>query len=523
MVKKSVLMMAVAIMFGQLALIPLFGQSTIPSTMFGIHQGGFEGCDSPPYNYAFTDVGAMTLRTWNSCMIYWANMNPSDGVYYFHKLDALLAAAKSAGMADVYLQLGNTPPWISQNPYDPNCDQENGYCQPPSDINPNGSGTDLAWRKFIQVLALHVTDPTYLQTHAAVRYWEIWNEIYRSDTLSNYSCDRFGKCAYRGTFAQILRMAQDMKCILKGIADDPITGSGKTCGTAGYGQIGLDKAAQTMAADAESFPAQASAVYENFLRCDQRPPAGSMCTWSRSNPLGSNTTDAIVLHVYTGAAIYPERFLYSIAQFREILSAADQKKPMFTGEGSWGPNSTQKDPDLTAGFVPRYFLSMWMSGMRRVYWYAWSSWEATGGLWSPTALDYGHGDYVKCQHFDSKTNGYWCTGATAYAQTVKWLSGANVVGWTCPPGGCGMSYKNYMGVYTFDISDDNGYHGEIAWDDRQTSPCRNPQCGTTPYVAPGYTTQWRDLNGVIHQGTPTKIGAEPILSENFSRHGQPVH
>ncbi len=83
MVKKSVLMMAVAIMFGQLALIPLFGQSTIPSTMFGIHQGGFEGCDSPPYDYAFTDVGAMTLRTWNSCMIYWANMNPSDGVYYF--------------------------------------------------------------------------------------------------------------------------------------------------------------------------------------------------------------------------------------------------------------------------------------------------------------------------------------------------------------------------------------------------------------------------------------------------------
>ena len=103
----------------------------------------------------------------------------------------------------------------------------------------------------------------------------------------------------------------------EGIADDPITGSGKTCGTAGYGQIGLDKTAQTMAADAESFPAQASAVYENFLRCDQRPPEGSMCTWSRSNPLGSNTTDAIVLHVYTGAAIYPERFLYSIAQFRE--------------------------------------------------------------------------------------------------------------------------------------------------------------------------------------------------------------
>ena len=522
MLKKSILMMAVAILFELLTLTPVLGESTIPPTMFGIHQGGFEGCDGPPSDYAFTDVGAMTLRTWNACMIDWAGMNPSDGLYYFTKLDALLAAAKTAGMADVYLQLGNTPPWISQDPNDPNCDFENGYCQPPSDINPNGTGTDLAWRKFIQALALHVTDSTYRKTHAPVRYWEIWNEIYRSDTLSNYSCVANTKCSYRGTFAQILRMTQDMRCILKGIADDPITGLGRTCGTAGYGQIGLDKTALTMADDAESWPAESSAVYENFLRCDQSPPKGSMCTWSQSNPLGSNTTDAIILHAYTGLAIYPERFLYSIAKFREILSQADRKKPMFIGEGSWGPNSTQTDPNLSAGFVPRYFLTMWMAGMRRVYWYSWSS-EITGGLWSPTQMDFGNGNYLACQHFDYKTKGYWCTGATAYAQTVKWLSGANVVGWTCPPGGCGMNYQPYLGVYTFTISDAGGYRGEIAWDNRDPAPCINPQCGFTPYAAPAYTTQWRDLKGVIHKGRPRTIGAEPILSESFSRPRQPAH
>lgn len=520
MIRKLIMIIVVGFVFGQQS-PQLLGQSTIPPTMFGIHQGGLEGCDGPPYNYAFSDVGAMTLRTWNSCEVYWAALNPSNGVYYFTHLDMLLAAAKTAGTTDVYLQLGNTPLWISRDPNDPNCDFGNGFCEPPSDINPDGTGTDLAWRTFIQTLALHVTDPTYLKTHAAIRYWEIWNEIYRSDTLSNYSCNNVGKCAYRGTFAQILRMAQDMRCILKGIPNAPITGLNKTCATAGYGQIGLDTSAHTIAADAESFTPTYSAVFENFLRCDQNPPAGSMCTWSAKKPLGSYTTEAIVLHVYTGAAIYPERFLYSIAKFREILSPKDQKKPMFSGEGSWGPNSTQTDPNLSAGFVPRYYLSLWMSGLTRAYWYAWSSWESTGGLWSPTAIEFGNGSYLSCQQFDSKTNGYWCTGAVAYAQTVKWLSGANVVGWACPPGGCGASYKFYLGVYTFDISGAGGYRGEIAWDNTQTAPCLNPQCGTTPYTAPEFATQWRDLTGVIHKGKPTQIGAEPILVENFTRRKQP--
>jgi len=512
------IMIAVGVMFGQQTHPQILGPSTIPSTMFGIHQGGMAGCDGPPYDYAFSDVGAMTLRTWYSCHIYWAGMNPSDGVFDFAKLDTLLAAAKTAGMADVYLQLGNTPAWISQNPNDTNCDEANGFCQPPSDIDPNGAGTDLAWRTFIQALALHVTDPVYLETHAAVPYWEIWDEIYRSDTLSNYVCATTS-CAYRGTFAQILRMTQDMRCILKGIADEPITGLNKTCGTAGYGQIGLDKTAKTMATDAETYPPSASAVFENFLRCDQAPPAGSMCTWSPRNPLGSNATDMIVLHIYTGQAIYPERFIFSISQFRGMLSAADQRKPMISGEGSWAKNDNQTDPNLSAGFVPRYYLTLWMSGITRAYWYAWpgSGTGGVGGLWSPTPIKFGQGgQHLSCEHFDSKTNGYWCTGATAYAQTVKWLSGANVVGWTCPPGGCGV-HRVYLGVYTFDISDGSGYQGEIAWDNTQKAPCRNHQCGKTPYTAPSYTTQWRDLRGRIHKGKPTRIGAEPILAENFSR------
>ena len=495
----------------------------IPSTLFGIHQGGgLVGCDGGPLGYAFTDLGSATLRTWDSCRASWAYMNPSSGVYNFRFLDILLQDAKTAGMADVYLQLGNTPPWISSNPNDTNCSEGNGYCDVPTDLNKDGSGTDLSWRSFVQNLALHITNPTYLRTHAKPRYWEIWNEAERSDTLlSSYSCPPH-LCAYRGSYAQMLRMAQDMQCILKGIATQPITGLGKTCGTAGYGQIGIYPRAQIAAMDGQYF-LQAAAVLENFLRCDDSPPAGQYCTWSKSHPLGSNATDVIALHMYTGStgSVYPEQFLNGVAKFRQLLSATDRTKPFFSNEGSWGANTTQVDPNLSAGFVARYYLLLWMMGMRRGYWYEWSGWDAAhwGGLWSPEPITFGvNGEYLTCQQFDQQTNGYWCTGAIAYKQTMKWLVNAKVVGWTCPDfGGCGKHYELYLGKYAFDISDSNGYQGEIAWDNTQTTPCENPQCGSTAYVAPSYVTQWRDLAGNVHAGKPTQIGAEPILSENFGR------
>ena len=517
---KFWLLAILTFLWGQVQVFP----KEIPSTLFGIHQGGgLAGCDGEPFNYAFTDLGTATLRTWDVCHVSWAYLNPSSGVYDFKFLDILLKDAKTAGMADVFLQLGNTPSWISSNPNDTNCSVGNGYCDPPTDLNKDGSGTDLSWRLFVQNLALHVTNPSYLQTHATPRYWEIWNESERSDTLlSSYPCTPASMCAYRGTYAQMLRMVQDMKCILKGIPTDPITGLGKTCGAAGYGQIGIYPKAKIAATDGQYF-LEPAAVLENFLRCDDSPPAGQYCTWSASDPLGSYATDMIVLHMYTGstAPVYPEQFLYGVARFRQLLSAADKAKPFFSGEGSWGLNSTQTDPNQSAGFVARYYLTLWMMGMTRGYWFEWSGWDSAhwGGLWSPEAITYGvNGEYLTCQQFDEQTNGYWCTGAIAYKQTMKWLVNANAVGWTCPDyGGCGTHYELYWGKYTFDISDSTGYQGEIAWDNTQTGPCKNPQCGSTAYAAPSYVTQWRDLAGKLHIGKPTQIGAEPILSENFTR------
>ena len=497
------------------------------AVFFGMHQLHAAACDSAPLNYPLFDGRAGAFRIWSTCGTQWQAMNPGPNSFDFAGLDGLLAALKIKGVDDVYISLGSTPNWISSNPTDMLCDragvfgQPPGMCDPPSDLNSDGTGTDLAWRSFTTALVSHLSDPTYLQTHARMTNYEIWSEFHRSDTVGvpGTVCVTPGDpsgipCSYRGTFAQMLRMTQDMRCIVEGHTSDPITALGLTCGTAGYGQIGIDPTALVMEGDAGGQVLDNGAVtLENYLYCDANPPAGSQCTWSRANPLGANATDVISGHSYFNNGGFPEQIMKYISAEKAMLSPADAAKPYYTGEGSWGKNQTVANASLMPAFVPRWWAVLLLSHVDRGYWFAWDEWQpfATGGLWAPNQVS---SPQMECTIPDTQIGGFYCNGGLAYMQTVDWLSGATVVTGTCPAS-CAHPAR---GVFSLTISRSGGYQAQLVWDSHDVTSCDNPMCGSTPLPnpLPIAVFQWRDMAGNTHTGAPPSIGAAPILLENMA-------
>ena len=497
------------------------------SVFFGIHQAHYEGCDKSPWDHPLFDVPAGTYRDFGACNTMWAQMNPAKDTFDFSGLDILLSGLSAHGVNDVFIVLGDTPNWISSKPDDQYCDQANlydlpaGMCDPPSDLNANGTGTDQAWRSFVTALLQHVTASGYAATHAHIQMYEIWDEFQRSDTINNYTCGlpRTGvpTCSYRGTFAQMLRMTQDLRCIVEGHADDPITALKTTCEQdATMPARGLDPTALITEGDAGGEPLDlGNVVMQNYLYCNATPPAGSRCNYGSA---GSASTDIISGHSYFVAGQVPELLMSYIAAEKAMLSPVDAAKPYITGEGSWGRNVTSTgdpmvaDPGLQAGFLTRWYLALLMSGVNRGYWYAWDESEdpyGAGGLWSPTSIEF---PPLGCTIPNATIGGFDCTGGIAYQQTVNWLFGATVGDFTCPT----SCSKPTAGIFSFNLTRAGGYQAQILWDSTATSSCTNPQCGSTPPPALPFTAvQWRDVAGNTHTGEPLSIGASPVIVENM--------
>lgn len=502
------------------------------TTFFGMHQSHVVACgnESADLDFPLFDASAGSFRIWGTCNAQWAGMDLGGGQYDFSHLDGLLAALKTKGLDDVFISLGSTPNWISSNPGDLVCDQADvsglppGMCDPPVDLNQDGTGTDQGWRNFMNALVSHVAASSYLATHAHIRYYEIWSEFARSDTLnSKFTCycpagqsgcnPQAGQepCSFRGTFAQMLRMTQDLRCIVEGIPSDPISALNTTCGQdPTMPARGLDPVAKIMEGD--SGPGgQGTTAMQNYLYCNSDPPPNSQCTWSPSNPLGSNSTDIISGHPYFDLGKTPEEIMASVAQELAVLSPADAAKPYFSGEGSWGKNDSVSDPGLEAAYVPRWYITQLMLGVARAYWFAWDEIGdgGAGGLWSPVSSDF---PPLQCTTADP-VGGFYCTGGIAYIWTVNWLSGATVVSSTCP----GTCANPQPGVFMLGLSRPGGYQAQIVWDSTPVSSCSNPMCGATPVPALSMSVaQWRDLTGTTHSGAPAAIGASPIIIENMA-------
>jgi hypothetical protein len=502
----------------------IFSQAQILSTQFGFHQTGIGGEPA-------ADIGFGTFRTWDTQCCQWYQIETSEGSYSYTNADNVLAKLKGVGINDVLMTFGvGVPSFYSSNPTDSTCAYSPGICDPPTGLMPDGTGTDAAWIAFLQNAVARFSDHTYLQNHAHVLFYELFNEFDRSSILNSAGCT--SGCQFQGTFSQLLRMQEDARCVIQGVGT--IHARNVSCANSGISPRGIDPAATAIAGNVEGGSPGQRVVLQNFLYCNSSPPAGSQCNWN-GTAWGASADPVIVLHYYFANVTVPipELVINRIYLQRSTLQTAEQNKPYFAGEGSWLGNNTQKDPGLSAGFTARWWLSLLLAqhfatgspGPIRGYWYNWNGGSdpvnGIGGLWStsywtfnppPNPVPPPISD-LSCE--TPENGGYICTGGTAARQIISWLVGQTWVSASCP-----TSCTNpTQGVFKIDITGANGYKAEVAWD--STPPAQacslyaHPQvCGNTSYTAPPYVTQYRDLAGGTHPSVPIVIGAEPIIAEN---------
>ena len=451
----------------------------VPSTFFGMQFASPTSTVTVPYG---------TCRIWGVSGTLWADIEPSQGVYQFTTLDGILANAKRAGINDgCVFTFGYFPQWASTNPTDNTCDSLNsttGSCWPAGDLNYDGSGTDQTVVNAITAIATHLNDPVYLQTHAHIRYWEPFNEPYRSSTLSGTICTTSHTCSFNGSYAQLVRIAEDMRCIIKGMG----TVNGVPCINAA-----IDPTASITTPSGQSyFQTNGRLVVANFLQCNQKPLSGSGCT---TGSRGSAAIDVVNFHcyVFTGN---PDDPTANVAASRALLTATDAAKPFICGEGSWGIPADLPDPDLQAGFVARWLTDILNQQVTTTLWYSWDN-QTWGTLWNP-----------KGKNGCTQTAGCVTKAGTAYGQTYNWLTGNTLQG-------CQIS----GGVNVCTITGPGGYSALMVWVTASMTSCTGQAdaevCGSTLYQVPaGYITK-HYLDGTSLPASATEyIGAKPVLLTN---------
>ena len=299
--------------------------------------GGITG-GREPWPGTCCDVKFGTMRLWNSGVA-WYELNTSQGVYDWSKLDIWLQLAQEKGV-DVLYTFGELPTWASSDPTDQDCaayPQDPGSCDPPKDLNPDGTGTDQIWKDFV----------TAIVTHAAgqIHYWETWNEASNHGTKGVK-----GVGQWRGTIPQMVRMAKDASTIIHRLDPSAIVLSPSTRVDIPKDNIWLGK----------------------YLA------------------KGGKYAQVIAFHGYVqekGSVPVPEtliKLMEGATGYKSVLNKHHQgKKQLFNTEASWGITGSTglTDPDEQAGFVARYYLMNRLEQVSRFYWYQWDG--SAGTLWSP--------------------------------------------------------------------------------------------------------------------------------------------
>jgi len=253
----------------------------------------------------------------------WSDINVAQGQYDWTMLDQWLALTAEYGQYVLY-DFYYTPGWASQCP---TCTcapySAPGGCYPPTDLNPDGSGTDQDLKNFMTALMQHVGV-------GKIKYIEIWNE----PNIPN---------EYAGTMAQLVRMASDVRAIAKSF--DPNV---QIVGPAETGDGPNDLQMQYLAA---------------FLA------AG-----------GGEYVDIMALHGYV---INPEDIITRINNHLSVMSQYDQGgKEVYVTEGSWWTATQPYPGSKRPGFTFRQYLSTLSTPVQRFYLYAFDN-DEYGTLWNP--------------------------------------------------------------------------------------------------------------------------------------------
>jgi hypothetical protein len=304
-------------------LVP-FLNAQVPVHFFGM-QANSGVAPQPPqwWSNPWPEVPFQSLRLWDAG-VGWSQINTSDGTYNWTLLDEWLSDAEKFGVTDVMYTFGMTPQWASSRPGDQTCSWGPGQCDPPKDLNPDGSGSDQIWKDWVTAVA----------THAAgrIKYWEIWNEP---------------KNAYywNGTVAQLVRMAKDARSVILNIDPQAVMLSPPSHGP-----------------------------WQTLYFAAGGPQYADVITYHG--------------YVYkAGCQGYPQAAdeLTIVSGVKQVMATYGQaNKPLWDTETSWGVTSAScfYDEDLQAAFLTQLFMLHWSAGVSRVFWYQYNN-QTNGTLWTP--------------------------------------------------------------------------------------------------------------------------------------------
>jgi hypothetical protein len=303
----------------------------VSAKFFGMHINHREEHGWPGFRFG-------TYRLWDS-QTNWYQINPEKGVYDWNVLDRRLKDAQEHGV-DILYTFGKTPRWASSRPNDrQQCGEAPGSCGPPSDLREDGSGPDQYWKDFVTAIAKHAS--------GRIQAWELWNEPFNAGY-------------WKGTSAQLVRMAQDARTIIKGVDPNAIILTPPS-------GIKVDRG---------------KAWLRDYLA------AG-----------GGQYADAISFHAYIPM---PENIVPLLNEFKETLQHYGQSsKPIWDTEGSWGPGGEGPDP---VADISQLLILQASEGVSRVIWYSWDN-RKLGNLWTPE-----EGSRPAAKAYEQLQD--WLTGAT---------------------------------------------------------------------------------------------------------------
>ncbi len=360
----------------------------IPSTMFDMT----------------THSDVLTVTPWPVPQIYglrlwdtdtgWGQINTAKGVYDWSTLDSWIADAAAHNDQLIYV-FGMTPTWASSKPKDTTCDYGAGFCDPPNDLNADGTGTDQHFINFVTAIAKHA--PT-------ITYWEMWNtphDIYQ----------------WTGTDAQLVRMVQDANTYIKKYIP------GAKIISPANGQL--------------NYPYPSS-------NCTMADKMGGYLAAGLGKYI-----DIMALHTYYTTV--PEDIVPVVQCYQSTMQQYNVSSlPLWSTEGAWGFNTDLPNATDQAGFVARLYLLLWSNGVVRHYWYAWDD-DNTGTLSNNGVINSVGIAYEQIESWMSgrtmstpcaeSSSGIWTcglTGANGYSAQVVWNPAGNT-SYTSPAG-----FVNYL-------------------------------------------------------------------------------
>jgi len=307
-----------------LIMITLSAQAQVPAEFFGL-QANPGVVNQPPqwWSNPWPEVPIGSMRLWDT-NTNWSQINTADGVYDWTLFDQWLADTKQFKVPAVMYTFGRTPQWASSNPNDPVCAAAwgPGQCDPPNDVNPDGSGPDQIWQDWVAAIAK--------RSAGQIKYWEIWNEPHN-------------QFFWNGTVAQLARMAKDARTVILSIDPQAVLLTPPMQGTF-----------QT------DYFAVGGAQYADIITYHG--------------------------YVYrSGCVGFPraEDELAMIDRVRAIMATYGQSsKPLWDTEVSWGVTSAScfYHSNLQAAFLAQLYMLHWSAGVERVFWYQYNN-HLDGTLW----------------------------------------------------------------------------------------------------------------------------------------------